>query len=556
MKLSKYIVDSLVSNNYFEDLRQPLTYNLLDKMRQPKYTLSLDKALENFKKIVKLKNSVSTEESEEFVLLAYMEKTGIYSKIRDILYDIYYGKKYPNPLSRICMKIEMFNKKYSDIILSKSMIEEELYRNDMIIQEGVNAGRKIPNYYSVTNQECIDLELPPMYGLYNIVKSLPVQNMGLILMYIGELNWRNVCPSAGDGITFEDTISISFRSLFFSPELFGIQNTVIELNHDFYYEESNLTQAIQSVSSIVFKCMSTLDEAYLTKKIIPIGIYEDSNPLEAFITFNDMSNGLTSRTGLMELMIKTMNKGKSVHVKYIAVINNKGEVDFKLFKINLNVLLIDGSSIFSSKKELDSSDYLRVFTRPKDCAYFNTYVPFNKLQVLNVFNKEMEESAVQSKLLESLMLDTVYAMIEDNKEKVISNVSVMSNRMLYIHRLGEKYDLLYQLTYIIQSGGLSTSVSWAKLDISVVNKYFNDFYQLMIKEFADYESIHLDGLLNRILNLHKFVYNLFQNNLYIGKDLEYIWDKAKWIQLRSMIGHIKDMLEAMSNYLRIVSRIN
>lgn len=62
------------------------------------------------------------EEAEEFILLAYMEKTGIYQKLRDIMYDIYYGKKFPNPLPRICVRIEDFNRRFSDVILSKNVV--------------------------------------------------------------------------------------------------------------------------------------------------------------------------------------------------------------------------------------------------------------------------------------------------------------------------------------------------------------------------------------------------------------------------------------------------
>jgi len=58
------------------------------------------------------------------------------------------------------------------------------------------------------------------------------------------------------------------------------------------------------------------------------------------------------------------------------------------------------------------------------------------------------------------------------------------------------------------------------------------------------------------MNLHQYVYKLFQKTQYTGKELEYIWDKAKWIELRKTIGKIKSMLDAMSNYLLIVARIN
>lgn len=110
-------------------------------------TLALDKAVASFKNIVKLKNAIAEDEATEFIILAYTEKTGIYVKLRDLLYDIYYGKKYPNPLPRICTNIEMFNRQYSDVVYSTNAIEEEIYRPDTRVEEAHNGGKKIMNYY-------------------------------------------------------------------------------------------------------------------------------------------------------------------------------------------------------------------------------------------------------------------------------------------------------------------------------------------------------------------------------------------------------------------------
>lgn len=72
---------------------------------------------------MKLKTAIDNEEAQEFILLAYMEKTGIYKKLREILYDIYYGMKFPNPLPKICNKIELFSRKYAESSLSKQTVE-------------------------------------------------------------------------------------------------------------------------------------------------------------------------------------------------------------------------------------------------------------------------------------------------------------------------------------------------------------------------------------------------------------------------------------------------
>jgi hypothetical protein len=254
------------------------------------------------------------------------------------------------------------------------------------------------------------------------------------------------------------------------------------------------------------------------------------------------------------VLIRTLNKGKSVHVKFVAVITKNGIVDFKLFTINLNILLIDGNSIFSAKKELVSTDFLKFFRNSRDASYFSTYVPFNKMQVLSTLTQQRDEAMMEGRFTQSMVVDTIFAMVEGLRDQVLSNVSVLANKALFISKLGEKYDLLYQLTYIIQAGSGSSAVSWVQLELAIVDKFFDDFYLEMRKSFADYESIHLDGLLSRIMNLHQFVYKLFQKNNYTGKELEYIWDKAKWIKLRKTIAKIKGMLDAMSSYLLIVAK--
>lgn len=114
--------------------------------------MAIDKAVSSFKSIVKLKNAIADDEATEFIILAYTEKTGIYIKLRDLLYDIYYGKKYPNPLPRICNSIEVFNRQYSEVILSTNVIEEEIYRPDTRLEEAQNAGKKIANYYWASSQ--------------------------------------------------------------------------------------------------------------------------------------------------------------------------------------------------------------------------------------------------------------------------------------------------------------------------------------------------------------------------------------------------------------------
>ena len=182
----------------------------------------------------------------------------------------------------------------------------------------------------------------------------------------------------------------------------------------------------------------------------------------------------------MEILIGSLNKGKSVHAKFVVVITKKGVVDFKLFRVNLNCLLVDGSSIFSAKKELVSTDFLRFFLNARDAAYFNTFVPYSKMQILSNINKEVEELTLQGRYTDALLKSAVYSMVEENRSEALNNIAILANKALFISKLAEKYDLLYQLTYIIQQGTGSQAVSWFNLELPIVDNYFDDFYKQMV----------------------------------------------------------------------------
>lgn len=94
-------------------------------------------------------------------------------------------------------------------------------------------------------------------------------------------------PRSGDGYSFTDLMSLSYKSIFQNPDLFTIDDTVVELNHDFYFENASITQALQCIATIYFDLMNAVDRLYQAKKIVPIGFYEEES-LEAFITLNDV----------------------------------------------------------------------------------------------------------------------------------------------------------------------------------------------------------------------------------------------------------------------------
>lgn len=60
-----------------------------------------------------------------------------------------------------------------------------------------------------------------MYGLPQILKSLPIQNLDTILFYMASLNWRNICPEMEIGYSIRDFMALSPKSVFYNPDLYG-----------------------------------------------------------------------------------------------------------------------------------------------------------------------------------------------------------------------------------------------------------------------------------------------------------------------------------------------
>lgn len=146
--LSQFVVDSIHTHMLFQESLQPLTYMELDLQREPEEVLNMETACDNFQDIIKLKSNVTHRESEEFIVLAYLEKTGVYQKMRDILFDVYYGKKFPNPLPRICSKLEDFSYKEQADLLTVEDVEDLIYKDDQRVEPAFFGEIPIKDYFS------------------------------------------------------------------------------------------------------------------------------------------------------------------------------------------------------------------------------------------------------------------------------------------------------------------------------------------------------------------------------------------------------------------------
>ena len=70
---------------------------------------------------------------------------------------------------------------------------------------------------------------------------------------------------------------------------------------------------------------------------------------------------------------------------------------------------------------------------------------------------------------------------------------------MFVYYMAQKYDLLYQLTYIIEYGDDTDSESWFNIEAAKVEAYFEAFFDEMKETLARYENVTLDGILNRVM---------------------------------------------------------
>lgn len=157
-----------------------------------------------------------------------------------------------------------------------------------------------------------------------------------------KLNWRTLCTDyrLEDGV--KDYLSISMDAVFMQPEIFEMSSTVINLQHDFYFEKASIQDALLNLANVLFEFLEKLDREYSRLKLIPLGFYELGSS-EALFTMRDISDQLFSISGLKEMLMEQLEKGKSIVLKVIAVEEKGADVNFRLFQISINVFLVENS---------------------------------------------------------------------------------------------------------------------------------------------------------------------------------------------------------------------
>lgn len=118
---------------------------------------------------------------------------------------------------------------------------------------------------------------------------------------------------------------------------------------------------------------------------------------------------------------------------------------------------------------------------------------------------------------------------------------------MFVFLLAQKYELLYQLTYIIEYGGDTESESWYSVESAKVELFFEKFFEEMKETLAYYENVTLDGFLSRIMNMHRSVYRSFSSFEFDGSQFSEIASKTKWKRVRLKCDKMRALLEALGN---------
>ena len=84
--------------------------------------------------------------------------------------------------------------------------------------------------------------------------------------------------------------------------------------------------------------------------------------------------------------------------------------------------------------------------------------------------------------IKAAIYDILFYLIDEKRKYVTNFYSIFAAKAMFVHYLAQKYDLLYQLTYIIEYGNNTDSESWYNIEVAKVELYFEQFYEEMVKK--------------------------------------------------------------------------
>lgn len=90
---------------------------------------------------------------------------------------------------------------------------------------------------------------------------------------MSKLNLRNKCEEFELDQDVKEFLSISPMSLFYRPVIFEAENSLIELQYDFYYSVASMPDALMNLSNVLFEYVMNVDEDYAKMKFVPLGFY-------------------------------------------------------------------------------------------------------------------------------------------------------------------------------------------------------------------------------------------------------------------------------------------
>ena len=190
-------------------------------------------------------------------------------------------------------------------------------------------------------------------------------------------------------------MSFSADCIFLNPVIYNYENSILKVYYDFFIDEPDKIFAMHTYVTIVINMMLYFDKTVSENSFIPIGLFEDDND-EPFLSMPDLFASNIDRTNRVKaLFLEKLGDGKTISMKILVILKSKKETDFKVIDVELNLLIIEPTSIKSLKKKLTSNDFLKIFFKEQDAAYYNTFIPFNKVQITNKLRQEREFNVSQ-----------------------------------------------------------------------------------------------------------------------------------------------------------------
>lgn len=566
-KLEDFIMSSQTANNFVKPEIQPFTYKIFENTRQSSQLQDLDACIKNFNKLLKTPTSISSEESTAFLLIEYLEATGVTAKIRKILYNVYFKKKIPNPLPKIVHKMEKYSLTQSSKLLSFEEIKQFFFFPEENISQLYQGYEPVNNYSTAITEGILENNMKQIIGPSALLKICPVENLSKLSLLLNWLDWKVANVDIAKHSEFISILSFSAESLFQNPLLYGgndvtanamniklSENSVLHVYYDFFLDENDKTYGLHTFVEIICNLLSYLDKVYQPDVgIVPIGVFEEGQD-EPVISLMDLHNQDQRTIDAKKEFLNLITSGKSINMRQLLMNQNtvKKETfyDFKLFVVEQNQLFLSENDVHSMKKEINHNDFLKQFCYENEAALFDTFIPFNKVQIISKLRKERDLCVSRGDLIEAAKLNVINLALDNKHQNCIRTVQALADNTMKFHLMTERFTCLKNISLIfsLRCENIETIKSWSEVALEAMRFYNKSQFDLQNSLLSNYDQLFQDGIYSKLLNRIRVI-NFQTDNITTQDDrTKDLYSNSIWAQLRNLINKQIGDYKALANY--------